>query len=365
MKKYNTLIAFCLSFLTLGFFVYVLSIGASIIIPFIVALLVSFIILSLVSFFQKKWIPRWVSFMLSLGVIGLVIITIGQIINTNINEIIIQAPSYQEKLTWIALEISKKYNLNTQIIIAQFVEKINIPSLVSSSVSIITSIVKNAGIIFFFTVFILLESGSFSEKLSLITGGAGSTFFRIFEQVSTDIRLFFWVKTFVSFLGAFISMCIMFLFQIDFIFFWTFLIFLLNYIPNFGSIIAVFFPVLFSLIQYESLPISFALLILLMTAQWLSGSLIETKLMGNRLNLSSLVILISLIFWGTLWGPIGMLLSVPIMVTINIILAHIEVTRPIAIFLSERWIVKYPGMEDELPRGKIALKKMKKLLWRS
>jgi len=68
--------------------------------------------------------------------------------------------------------------------------------------------------------------------------------------------------------------------------------------------------------------------------------------MGNRLNLSPLVILVSLIFWGTLWGPIGMLLSVPIMVIINIVLAHIEVTRPIAVLLSERGIVKFYGMKD-------------------
>ena len=68
--------------------------------------------------------------------------------------------------------------------------------------------------------------------------------------------------------------------------------------------------------------------------------------MGNRLNLSPLVILVSLIFWGTLWGPIGMLLSVPIMVIINIVLTHIEVTRPIAVLLSERGIVKFYGMKD-------------------
>jgi len=83
--------------------------------------------------------------------------------------------------------------------------------------------------------------------------------------------------------------------------------------------------------------------------------------MGNKLNLSPLVILISLIFWGTLWGPIGMLLSVPIMVMINIVLAHIEVTRPVAILLSERGVIKFTGVSD-FSSKRFTIKKMKKLL---
>lgn len=133
----------------------------------------------------------------------------------------------------------------------------------------------------------------------------------------------------------------MFFFGLDFFVFWAFLIFLFNYIPNVGSIIAVFFPVTFSLIQYESVSLTMIFLVLMIGAQVLMGNFIEPRLMGNKLNLSPLVILISLIFWGTLWGPIGMLLSVPIMVMINIVLAHIEVTRPIAILLSEKGIVKF------------------------
>ena len=93
---------------------------------------------------------------------------------------------------------------------------------------------------------------------------------------------------------------------------------------------------MFSLIQFESVSLTVVLLVLMTSAQVLTGNILEPKIMGNRLNLSPLVILISLIFWGTLWGPIGMLLSVPIMVTINIILAHFELTRPISILLSEK-----------------------------
>ena len=199
--------------------------------------------------------------------------------------------------------------------------------------------------------------------MRIIAGWDRGAFFKIFDQVQADVKSYFLIKTIVSLLVAFISFMIMYFFGLDFLIFWAFLIFLLNYIPNIGSIIAVFFPVIFSLIQFESLSLTFIFLVLMISAQVLIWNIIEPRLMGNKLNLSPLVILISLIFWGTIWGPTGMLLSVPIMVMINIVLAHIEVTRPIAILLSERWIVKFANMK-ELPTGKLSIRKMRKLLKR-
>ncbi len=360
MKKYNSFLVACIAFLTLWFFVYVLYIGAFLFIPFSLALLLSFIILSLANFFQDYKVPSIISYILSLGVILFVIYIIGQIITTNINKLILDAPNYEQKLVGIIGDLAVKFRIDPEMLRSQFVQSVDIPSIASYTASIITGIVKYAGIIFFFTLFIILESTSFAKKLELITGGRKSQFFIIFEQIKSDVKLFFWVKTLVSLLWSGISFVIMFLFQVEFLLFWTFLIFILNFIPTFGSIIAVLLPVTFYLIQYESFPLTIVLLGLLWWAQGISWNFIEMKLMGDRLNLSPLVILISLIFWGTLWGPIGMLLCIPIMVMINIVLAHIEVTRPIAVFLSEKWVVVFPGMQEA--KDKLSLKKMKKFL---
>lgn len=361
MKKSNPLIATCIVLLTLGAFVYVLDIGASIIIPFIVAVFLSSIIISLAHFYKERWIPRYLSFLSSLVTIGIIFYLIGKIIDANITDIIEGAPVYEEKLRLIVSDVTQKYNIDQTIITQQFLEFINIPSLVSGAASVLTSVLKNAGMIFFFTVFLLLESTSFRRKLSIITWGEKSSFFTIFGQIQNDIRSYFLIKTIISLWVAFMSAIIMFFFGLDFFIFWAFLIFLFNYIPNVGSIIAVFFPVVFSLIQYESFSLTLFFLVLMVGAQVLAGNIVEPRLMGNKLNLSPLVILISLIFWGTLWWPIGMLLSVPIMVIVNIVLAHIEVTRPIAVLLSEKWVVKFTP-PPELKNGKFSIKKMKKLL---
>jgi len=358
MKKYSSLLSFNVMLLTIWFIVYVLYIGASIIIPFVVAVLLSFIIISLKWFYHWKWLHKILAYVCSLFTIFLIFYVIGQIINANIDDIIENAPEYQDKLTRIISDFASRYGIDQSIISTQIIDKINIASLVSGTASIITSIVKNAGMIFFITVFILLESAAFRTKLALITWGKNSSFFTVFEQIQEDVKSYFVIKTFISFWVWVLSLVIMMIFGIDFFLFWAFIIFLFNYIPNVGSIIAVFFPVVFSLIQFESLYLSIVFLICMILAQVFMWNFIEPKLMWTKLNLSPLVILMSLIFWGTIWGPIGMLLSVPIMVMINIVLAHIELTRPIAVLLSEKWVVKF----QETPDTKLTLKKMKKLL---
>lgn len=358
-KKNNTLLTVNVAFITLIFFIYVLSIGASIIIPFILAILLSFLIISIQWFYRSKGLYNYLALLASLITIGLVIFGVSQIVSNNINEIIDTAPEYQEKLTNIVSGIAKDYNIDQSFVSSQILEKLNIPVLISGTASILTSIVKNAGLIIFFTIFILLESTSFWKKISMITGGPKSSFFIIFDQIQGDIKSYFMIKTLVSLGVAFISLGIMYVFWIDFLLFWMFLIFLFNYIPNVGSIIAVFFPVVFSLIQFESFSLTIIFLLFMVGAQVFMGNIVEPRLMGNKLNLSPLVILISLIFWGTIWWPIGMLLSVPIMVMINIVLAHIEVTRPVAVLLSEKWVVKFQWMPEN---KKLSLKKMKKFL---
>lgn len=359
MKKYSSLIAINLTLLTLGAVFYVLYIGSPIFIPFVVALLFSFIILSITGYFHRAFLlPKYIAFILSLLIIAIIFWIITGIINANVTWIITRAPDYQEKLETIFLGILQKYNINSWEITKQWLDNLDIQYLLTTTFSIFRSIITNAGIIMMFMVFILLESTTFYKKVALISGGENSSFFKIYGQIRSDITSYFMIKTVVSLMVAILSAIIMLLFWVDFWLFWAFVIFLLNYIPNIGSIVAVTFPVLLSLIQFESFSYTALFLIVMVGAQVFVGNFLEPKLMGQRLNLSPLVILFSLMFWGYLWGPIGMLLSVPIMVSINIVLAHIPATRNIAILLSERWVVKFYGEDTK----NLTLKKMKKLL---
>jgi len=175
-----------------------------------------------------------------------------------------------------------------------------------------------------------------------------SQVFDIIDHIKKDIKTYFVIKTLISLATGITSYIIFISFGVDFALFWAFLIFLLNYIPTIGSIIAVIFPVIFSLLQFESWTITIFLGIFLTGTQMFYGNFLEPKLQGNRLNLSPLIIIFSLLFWGQIWGVVGMLLCVPIMVMINIVLAHIPATRPIAILLSEQGNVRFTPPKEPM-----------------
>jgi predicted PurR-regulated permease PerM len=122
---------------------------------------------------------------------------------------------------------------------------------------------------------------------------------------------------------------------VDSPFFWALLMFLLNYIPTIGSLIATLFPAVFSLMQFGEYTPFLIILVGLGIIEWIIGNVIEPKLMGNSLNLSPLVTILALIVWGQIWGITGMLLSTPITVVMVIVFSQFEQTRSVAIMLSQ------------------------------
>jgi predicted PurR-regulated permease PerM len=122
--------------------------------------------------------------------------------------------------------------------------------------------------------------------------------------------------------------------DVDFPLIWGLLAFVLNYIPNIGSVIAVLFPFFLSLLQFDSLTVPLLVLLLLGGIQMLMGNVVEPRIMAYSLNLSPLLILVSLIFWGWLWGLLGMMLAVPLTATVKIITENIEPLRPLSMLMT-------------------------------
>jgi len=139
----------------------------------------------------------------------------------------------------------------------------------------------------------------------------------------------------VSLITGVLSYIALIIIGIDFAFFWAFIIFLLNFIPTIGSLVATLFPAIMALLQLGSLQSALTVLAAIGAIQIVIGNLIEPKIMGNSLNISSLVVLLALTFWGSVWGIVGMLISVPITVMMIIVFAQFPKTRSIAILLSE------------------------------
>ncbi len=345
---------------------YILYIWQSLIIPFFIALLLAMAILWLQNLYKKFKIPSSLAMILSIWTYFLFFYYIWKIIYGNIDELIKLAPSYQSKIINLLREVFDYFQIwETQV--SNFISKIssnlNLTNIFNSLLSVISSISSNIMTIMFYLIFILLEAKFFSQKIELMVSSIDKrkNILSVLTKIENDVKSYFFIKIIVSLLTAFLSYIIMITFGLNFAIFWTLLIFILNFIPNIWSIIAILFPSLLSFIQPDFWIYSSLIMIsLLITVQMITWNFIEPKMMWNRLNLSPLVIVLALSFWWYLWGIIGMLLSVPLMVIINIILSKFEQTRPIAIFLSEKWELEIPVITIDQEEWKKFIEKMKK-----
>lgn len=340
-------------FFGVGIFVlsgFVLWIGQGVIIPFVIAGFLSFLIVTVKRRIERlpgigRFLPEAVSFILSFGVIVLMLFGLAAIIRTNIEAVVVAAPGYYERFIELWSGISGAVDeLPFGIDIQPGLE-----NLQSNAVSAAQNYLGNiAGIasglagslitVFLYTAFILVERGRLFKKITKIAGphGAERLVSGVIDDIQVLVRTYISVKTFTSVIVAAISYVIMLLLGIDFAGFWALLIFALNFIPVIGSIIAVVLPTLLALVQPGGgVGLFIATGVLLTLAEQAIGSLVEPRMMGRSLNLSPLVILISLAMWGSLWGVAGMFLCVPITVALMIILAQFETTTPIAIMLSD------------------------------
>lgn len=338
-KETNKLLDSTLIIIVLFIIFYVLYIWASLIIPFIIAILFSFAIIWLSNFFKSYRIPAFISFILSLSTYIFIIWWLWKMLNSNIQDLVRLLPEYETRISEMISEVFSYFHIPEPSSLAELLNQLDLQYLFTIILSWFTSIFSSTWIILFYVLFILLEYRYFKEKLNLMISDNVNKkhVFDTIDKIKRDIKSYFVIKTIVSLITALLSYIIMKLFWLDFAIFWSLLTFILNFIPNIWSIIAVILASLFSLIQFDSYYTFLLIISGLTSIQILMWNIIEPKYMWNKLNLSPLVIIISLWFWWTLWWIVWMLLSVPIMVILNIIFSKIPSTRSIAILLSEKW----------------------------
>jgi predicted PurR-regulated permease PerM len=186
-----------------------------------------------------------------------------------------------------------------------------------------------------FLVFLLAGSEGFPEKLQrAVSGQRLQQVTQVIAQTNRQVRRYLVTKTLVSIATGGVMTLIMVLFGVDFAVFLGVLAFFLNFIPNVGSFIATVLPAVVSLLQFESVGLSALIAVLMIISQNIIGNFIEPRLMGRTLDLSPLLVLLSLVFWGWLWGLWGMVLAVPITSIIKIVCENVEALQPVAVLMS-------------------------------
>ena len=323
-----------------------LVMGKDIFIPLVLGLFIAYLIIALSNAFGRiringKHAPEWATMTASVVcfILGLAIVV--QLIADNIGAAVDAAPQYQVRFESLLVRINgmlaSTFNRHEPITLTSVMEQIDLGTWVGRFAAALQAVVGNTFEILIYVIFVLLEQRSFDRKLDAIfpdpkrRGNLRAALIHIGRRTETYVL----IKTLMSLIVGAITYLTLHFLDVDFAAFFGLLVFLLNFIPYVGPVIAVAMPALLALLQYGS-PTLFAIICaILVSAHVLVGNVLEPRLMGHSLNLSPLLMIFALTVWGAIWGIAGMLLAVPLLVITMIVLSQFEKTRPLAIFMSE------------------------------
>ncbi|MGI9482451.1 MAG: AI-2E family transporter [Hyphomicrobiales bacterium] len=281
----------------------------------------------------RKWMAMVIS--ISLFIFGLYLI--AQILAGQANDVQTAWPRYVKRFEVIIGNLAEWLNADIASQVKQRVAELDLSSSITAIASRTGSILADMIMTGLYAAFILASRGQFVKKIAVLFPNEKDhqDVSHMLKAASRSTRKYLLIKTIVSMFTGLISYTILKLVGVDFAETWALLIFLLNYIPTIGSIVGVVFPAVLALVQFDSFGPFLIIAVLLTATQFTIGNIIEPIFMGKVLNLSSLVVLMALAFWGILWGITGMLMSVPLTVVFMILCAHIPKLRWIAVLLSE------------------------------
>jgi len=306
--------------------------ATSIIVPFLLSLFIAIIFSPLFRWLNDRGLPHGLSLFSVLGLIFVLIGIMGLLIGSSVQDFSINIPEYEKNLSaeFSALfDFLQSYGLSMpREELMTILDPKAVMIQVAGTLKSLGSMVTNGLVVLLTVAFLLLESSSFSKKIAQIN----SNNFHI-DEIADKIKHYMALKAIISAATGVVVYLMLVVIGVDYAVLWGIVAFLLNFIPNIGSIIAAVPAVLLAFIQLG--PVSAAIAASgYVVINILVGSVIEPKVMGQGLGLSTLIVFLSLIFWGWLLGPVGMLLSIPLTIMVKIALNAEPKTRWIAILLS-------------------------------
>ena len=281
-------------------------------------------------------IPRWLATLLSVMSLGLLMLGIYQLLASQADDLATAGPVYQENFSHLLSKLVAWAGIEQLPSSDSLFQNINVGSILTLVGGSLGSILTSMVLVVIYTGFLFVEQKIIPSKLAALHANPekAEETSQVFTEIATQVQRYIWMKTLVSMLTGVLSYIVLKFVGVDFAAVWALLIFMLNYIPNIGSFLGVIFPALLTLVQFDTLTPFLLISVGLGSVQFIVGNVVEPAFMGKSLNLSSFMIILSLTFWGMIWGIPGMFLSVPIMVVTAIICAHFEGLRAIAVFLS-------------------------------
>jgi AI-2 transport protein TqsA len=320
---------------------YLLVAGRGLLLPFVLGIVLWYMIDALADAFEhprfgRLRLPRPLALAAAVCLMGSLLWVVGRTIGRNVSAVIDAAPNYERRLQILINEGARLVGVEQAPTIGELFDRISLADTLSSIATAAASVVSVAGIVVIYAGFLFVEQVRFRRKLAIVLGSGDNQkrMQAVLDQIDRDIRVYIRIKTTLAVITSALAYSVMASVGVDFAAFWAVMVFFFYYIPTVGSILAILAPAMLTLVQFDNLTPFLIVLLVFGTIQVVTANVVEPAIMGSTLNLSPLVVIVSLMVWGTIWGVVGMFLCVPITVVSLIVLAQFETTRPIAVLLS-------------------------------
>jgi len=361
MKKHYTdqSVKFFISVMGLFAIFFVLKELQFIIVPLVIAYFLFFFFEPLNTYFEKHKIPLGIVIFIDIVLTVSILYGLSRVIIESILQFSVQLPLYEQKLNKIISETARSFHIKdytlTHFNISRLLKKVDYSVLAGGVFESTLSLAGSVMLVLFF--FIFISSGhektlqairarfvekeiksslkkmkkekhddedqkTFEENFQSMTIQREETLQKTFRYITEQVQKYIITKFLISLSVGLVMGFTLWLFDVDFFIIWASFAVILNFIPNIGSVISVVLPTLITLVQYESFGYAFLVAAILIITQNIIGNIIEPKIFGDRLGLNPLVILLSLLLWGYLWGIVGMFLAVPLTAVIKIIISN-------------------------------------------
>ncbi|WP_439259305.1 AI-2E family transporter [Lonepinella sp. BR2930] len=321
-----------------------IKMSSVIVVPFLLSLFIAIVCSPIIKFMTKRNIPHWLAIALLFLLILLIFFFLVGLINGSVQEFTKSMPQYRELMTERINDFqsfTRKWKIPFSMrpdAVVKYFDPSSIMNFASSLLMNFSNVVSNVFVLILVVVFMLLEAPTAKRKFAIVFGqhnNQESEEENHLERVLESIISYLGIKTMVSLLTAVAIWVVLTIADVQYAILWATLSFLFNYIPNIGSIIAAI-PIVVQTMLLNGFTVGFVVAISVIIINMVIGNVLEPRLMGRKLGLSTLVVFLSLLFWGWILGTVGMLLSVPLTMALKIALESSPRTERYAILLSDR-----------------------------
>ncbi|MGB9765062.1 MAG: AI-2E family transporter [Candidatus Saccharicenans sp.] len=318
----------------------ILKLTKPILFPFLLALFISYAVSPLLSWMLRLKFPKVLAIVIILLFTFALLYLLGLLFYSSGKLFISELPQYSDKINSLISEFGDSLKqLPFKVDVPSVLSQLNLEKITNFMLGTLGSFLSFLGnllLVFVFVIFILSGQDKLTVKIARALAEEKAAYLtRVLESINRQIQRYLAVKTFLSLLNGALVALILVIFGVNFALLMGFITFILNFIPSFGSIISTLIPVIIAFAQFGNSLIPIWVLLSIAVVDAVLGNFVDPKMMGQSLDLSPLLVIFSLIFWGWLWGIPGMVLAVPILAVLKIIFENVPSLKYLAVLMSK------------------------------